>query len=374
MRVLMIGWSANEEGGGMEVHIKELCRNLISLGHSVELVVPKSASKTFGDTGAIMNIIPCKVNCDSMEAAVKSIARYNKKIIASSGDSNFGFDAIHSHDWLGVESAEFLSKKHKKPWIHTVHSLEHIRAAEETDTLEKRISDIERRGILDCDRIITVSNLMKKEIVKKFRVHPEKISVIYNGATFGNELAVRSYAKKASPTVLFAGRLALQKGIEHLILAFEKALKSFPSARLVIAGNGNLDDSLKSLVMVCGIEKSVVFRGFVGEEDLKELYRAADLFVSPSIFEPFGITVLDSANFGAPIIATKNTGCLELFSRGSIAVVEPQNSGALAGEITRLLGDGDARMNMAGRAKEDLKNADGWKEIAERTAEVYFRI
>ena len=372
MRVLMIGWSADEEsGGGMEVHIKELCRNLVSLRHRVELIVPESAQKAFEDTGAILNIISCKVNHDSMDGAVKSIARYNKKIIASFKNSDFGFDAIHSHDWLGVEAAEFLSKKHKKPWIHTVHSLEHIRAAQDTEDVEKKISDIERRGVMNCDKIITVSNLMKKEIVKKFRVPSGKISVIYNSATFRGREIMRSSDKNASPTVLFAGRLALQKGIEHLILAFEKVLKSVPSAKLVVAGSGNLDESLKSLAATLGIEQSVVFEGFVSEEKLKELYSTADLFVSPSVFEPFGITVLDAVNFGAPIVATKNTGCLELFSKGSITVAEPENSGALAKEITRLLGDEETRRIMAGCAKNDLRNADTWKEIANKTAGVY---
>lgn len=375
MRIMVIGWAADEKNsGGMEVHIRELCKNLALMGHSVELSVPEAARGSIADlTDAAVKVryIKCRTDCSSLDEVVKSVSQYNKKIIAEFKNPESCFDVIHSHDWLGIEAADFLSKKYRKPWIHTVHSLEHIRAADETGSPEKRISGIERRGIVACDRIITVSNLMKREITEKCRVPAEKISVIYNSATFSDAKSARNDSgRNTLPTVLFAGRLALQKGIEHLILAFAEALKIIPSARLVIAGSGNLDSSLKSLAASCGIEQSIIFKGFVSDDVLKELYRSADLFVSPSVFEPFGITVLDAAGFSVPVIATKNTGAVELFSKGSIAVVEPENSGALAGEIVRLLRNPAARKKMAEYAKKDLEKSDGWKKIAEKTADI----
>lgn len=367
MRVLMIGWFADKRNsGGMEVHIREVCRNLSSEGHSVELVMPGAAQKPMDETGAKMHYVSCKIACNSLGGVIKSVRNFNKKIIAEFKKSKASFDVIHSHDWLGVEAAGILAKKSGKPWIHTVHSLEHIRATEDT---KSEISKIEKQGMLGCDKLITVSNLMKKEIIKKYKIPPEKISVIHN---YAGVSGIRLHREPGtSRTILYIGRLAFQKGIEHLVLAHEKVLKEIPSAKLVIAGGGNLKEGLKSLAASYGIGKSILFKGFVRENELIGLYRSATLFVSPSVFEPFGITVLDAVKFGVPVIATKNTGCLELFSDGNIAVAESENSGDIAEKIIRLLEDKAERLKMAESAKKDLEKADDWRMIAEKTAEVY---
>ncbi len=367
MRVLMIGWFADaRNSGGMEVHIREVCRNLSYKGHPVELVMPGAAQKSMDAIGVKMHYVSCKIACNSLGGVIKSVRNFNKKIIAEFKKSKASFDVIHSHDWLGVEAAGILAKKSGKPWVHTVHSLEHIRATEDT---KSEISKIEKQGMLGCDKLITVSNLMKKEIIKKYKIPPEKISVIHN---YAGVSGIRLHREPgASRTILYIGRLAFQKGIEHLMLAFQKILKDFPSARLIIAGDGNLKDGLKSLALSLGTEKSVSFEGFVDEERLKELYCNATLFVSPSVFEPFGITVLDAVKFGVPVIATKNTGCLELFSDGNIAVAEPENSGDIAEKIIRLLKNKNEQGKMSESAKKDLEKADDWRMIAEKTAQVY---
>ena len=371
MRVLMLGWFGdNENSGGMEVHIREICKNIASENVPITLVVPKGANHIASGKYLRIVEIPCKRRAKTIESVIKNVSEFNKNI-AKSFDRGFSFDIIHSHDWLSVAAAKKLKKKYNIPWIHTVHSLEHIRAAEET---RSRISEIEKDGIADSDKIITVSNLMKKEIMKKHRIPAKKIEVIRNylSAFSSEEFYPESAARKK--IVLFAGRLALQKGVETLISAFSKVLCAHPDAKLIIAGDGSLKKSLVALAKIKGIEKAACFAGHVDEKTLESLYMQASVFVSPSVFEPFGITVLDAAYFGAPIIATKNTGALEIFGKNSVVTVAPQNKNALAEKIIALLEDGAMRASISDLAKKDVAFAENWKALSEKTAREYRKL
>lgn len=365
MRILMLGWFGSpENSGGMEVHMRELCKNLVSRGNSIILATPKNSNH--GLTGRNVKIaeIKCKLDGNSISSVIKNIAEFNKNIVNSI--KKFGdFEIIQSHDWLCVSAAKALSEKSKKPWVHTIHSLEHIRAGEET---KSRISKIEKEGIMHSDKIIAVSNLMKNEILKKYKISGNKIEVIRN--YIGVRESGAAVPRKRN-TVLFVGRLCLQKGVEMLISAFPAVLKSVPDAKLIIAGDGNLKDSLKTFSKIGGIEKSVVFMGYVCEKKLHELYQESSVFVSPSVYEPFGITILDAAYFGAPVIATKNTGALEIFDKNSLIVIEPQNKTDIAEKIIMLLSDERMQKELTANAKKDILAADDWEMIAEKTEEAY---
>lgn len=367
MRILVLGWFGyGESSGGMEVHIREICKNLS--GTDILLAVPKNMRPKIENSRMKIIGVPCKTKASSTEKMMKNVSGYNRNILNALGKNRPEFDIVHSHDWLSVAAAKELKKRLKKPWVHTVHSLEHIRAGEETDS---KISAIEKEGIMRADKLITVSNLMKKEIIKKYKVPAKKISVIKNylGAVSAKEPAGKE--KREKRTVLFVGRLSLQKGVETLISAFPDVIRAFPDATLVVAGGGNLEKSLVLLAKIKGIEKSVAFPGRVEGNKIKRFYRSASVFVSPSYFEPFGITLLEAAHFGAPIIATQTTGALEIFGKNSIIRVAPYNRAELAKKIIRLLKNKSERARLAKAAKNDLIKTDGWKKIAEETKKTY---
>lgn len=369
IRVLMLGWFGdNTTSGGMEIHIREICKNIASEEIALTLVIPKGAICIPRAKNLEIIEIPCTMHAKSIEEVIKNVSGFNKNIARAFEKRGFAFDLIHSHDWLSVSAARNMSNKYGVPWVHTVHSLEHIRAAEETDS---KIAKIEKEGIQKASKIITVSRLMKKEIMKKYSIPPKKIKVL--GNYLSRKIPDKNYSPhfKRKKTVLFVGRLALQKGVETLIFAFPDVLRSHPDAKLIIAGDGNLKNSLINLARINGIEKHTFFKGHVNENSLSELYRKASIFVSPSLFEPFGITVLDAADSGLPIIATKNTGALEIFSKNSAITVPAQNRKALAENIIALLKDKEMQVELAQSAKDDLLKADNWKEISEKTAEEY---
>lgn len=372
MRVLMLGWFGDcANSGGMEAHIRGICKNIASEELAVALTVPKGFMRIPCAKNLEIIEIPCVTCAKSIEETIKNVSKFNKNIVRAFEARGFAFDIIHSHDWLCIASAKKMSCKYGVPWIHTVHSLEHIRAAEET---RSKISEIEKNGILNANKIIAVSALLKNEILKKYKRPPEKIDVIRNYTSMARNEISENEITERKKTVLFVGRLAQQKSVETLIAAFKDVLIAHPDASLVIAGEGNLKKSLMAFARINGIEKSVYFKGYVDEKTLASLYLEASVFVSPSVFEPFGITILDAAEFGAPIIATKDTGALEIFGKESAKIIEPQNPRALAKEIIALLNNNSLRVEMAKRAKEDLKMAENWNAIAERTADVYGRM
>jgi len=374
MRVLMLGWFGdNAASGGMEVHIREICKNMPK-SVSILLAIPKQAAPKikFDDMSNVEILrIPCRTNATDINGVIKNVAAFNKNIVKEIDKKQCSFDVVHSHDWLCVASAKELQKKFNKPWIHTVHSLEHIRAAEETNS---KISKIEKTGVIGADKIITVSNHMKKEILKKYPVPAKKICVIRNFLSMlnsGKAGKEKNKGVKREKTVLFVGRLALQKGVETLISAFPEVIRAHRDTKLIIVGDGNLKKSLTVLAKINGIEKSVVFKGYVSEKMLDGFYRQASVFVSPSVFEPFGITVIDAVNYGVPIIATKNTGALEIFNKKSAEVVEPLDKDALSKKIIVLLDSKRKRALMSKSAKNDLQKADGWETISKKTAKAY---
>lgn len=369
LRILVLGWFGNSENsGGMEVHVREICGSIAGENARITLVVPKGSKPGIKNKNIRILEILCKAKASSIGILIKNVLAFNKNISKKIKNSAFPFDIIHSHDWLCVAAAKELKRKYRKPWVHTVHSLEHIRAGEET---RSGISRIEKEGVMLSDKIITVSNLMKTEITKKYKVPRGKVAVIRNYLSIAAKNNAYPEKINRDKNVLYAGRLALQKGVETLISAFPKVLEAHPDAKLIIAGEGKLKKSLIAFSKIKGIEKTVVFKGHVSEKSLSMLYSQAAVFVSPSNFEPFGITVLDAAHFGAPIIATKNTGALEIFGKESVATIPAQNSIALAEKIISLLNDKGMQKRLAKNAKKDLEKTDGWKDISEKTFGVY---
>jgi len=365
----MLGWFGdNATSGGMEVHIREICKNTASEETSITLVIPEGSTNIPCAKNLEIVEIPCTMRAKSIGEIIKNVSGFNKNIASAFEKRDFPFDLIHSHDWLCVNAAKKIAVRYGVPWIHTVHSLEHIRAAEETDS---KIAKIEKEGIQKAHKIITVSNLMKKEIMKKYRTPSKKITVIRNYLSRNVPCKNDSIHSERKKTVLFVGRLALQKGVETLIVAFTDVIRSHPDAELIITGDGNLKKSLVTFARINGIEKHTFFKGHVDETALSELYRKASVFVSPSLFEPFGITVLDAADSELSIIATENTGALEIFSKNSAIAIPAQNKAALAKSIIALLKDKEMQTKIAKSAKEDVLKADNWKDISERTVETY---
>lgn len=402
MRILMFGWLENRaHAGGMEVHISHLSEKLAKLGHSVMLFAPDISCNAQSVRGLEVRKIsfnpPAHSAADSAAGsdadsaepearALEKILEFNKRMALDASKlakEKRAFDIIHSHDWLTAPAAMEIRKELGKysakrtPWIHTIHSLEHIRATEKTAS---PIMELERGAADECDGIITVSSLMKSEILKKYPACKGKIYTAHNYSSLNASALAGAWAdagqkqKRTHARILFAGRLALQKGIETLILAFGRARKKIPNATLHIVGEGSLKQSLKKFSEACSCSDAVEFKGFVREKDLVCEYLAASVFVSPSVFEPFGITLVDAALLGVPIIATKSTGARDIFSKNSIILCRPQDSEALSECIVSVLENRRLGESLSKNALSDAMACGGWDAVAEKTIAIYGRI
>lgn len=365
MKILMIGWGAEPDiSGGMDVHTSRLSECLVQSGHDVKLFAPAFNETSSSSSNPEIEKIDAGKKPNNLADVIRSVKEYNRNIFSFAKKDNF--DIIHTHDWLGAEVGFHIQQKLGKKWVHTVHSLEYMRSCRQ-GTGKSRIEMLEELAIRGADALITVSKFMQKEIKEKYG---RSAKVVYNAPSVSEKDMLPGVSREEN-RVLFVGRIAEQKGLKYLIYSAKDVLKSVPSAKVVIAGAGNLRRPLEEFSKSLGIKESIIFTGFVERKQLVQEYQKATLFVSPSVYEPFGITLLDAAVLGAPIIATRKTGALELFSKESVAVLNGEDAKDISKTIVALLGDEKRRGEMAQNAKNDVEKTNGWKEIACQTENEY---
>jgi len=368
MRLLLVGWSVEPEiCGGLDIHVSRIAERLGAFGHSVFLCVPDYNAHTLHLKDALLWRVDAGKKPERLYEFVRSVTLYNRNVFYIA--KNTDFDIIHTHDWLGAEAGMLVKEKLGKKWIHTVHSLEYMRSGGVQPFCDAGpIEKAEEIAIRNSDLLLTVSVFMQKEINKRYK---RKAKVIHNAPSLTEN---QNRVVRENQRILYVGRLSEQKGVRYLIYSVPNILERFPSAKLVISGEGHLRKPLERFAESLGIEKSVVFLGFVSKKRLTEEYQKATLFISPSLFEPFGITLLDAALLGVPIVATQHTGALEIFSRGSVEITAPQDSKELSKKIIHLLTNRRRREKMAELARRDVMHAPGWTEIARRVEKNYLRL
>jgi glycosyltransferase involved in cell wall biosynthesis len=366
MKILMIGWGFPPKiEGGLDIHVHEICRQL-SKRNQVLLTLPEFNSPRRNSDG--IKII--RIKCRLRKSLSKTVSEYSGNIVKAC--RGMDFDVIHCHDWFGVEASEALRKSTGKPWVFTLHSLEYMRSCGHGKSAMGRL---ESRGARECDRIITVSRFMKESIVKNCGVEQGKIDVVYNSASVskGNPEKLRkSLGLGDRLLVLFLGRLSHQKGVENLIYSARSVLERIPDARFLIVGEGHLKESLEKFSRHMGLEGKVIFQGFVPEKDLASYYSAADVFAYPSVYEPFGISVLESLLSGTPAVTSSEAGIMEMLPEmSSLKGVRPGDSRELAEQIMHFL---SSRKKVPEREKRILESTYSWKKSAAQIAEIYSKV
>ncbi|MFH1916417.1 MAG: glycosyltransferase family 4 protein, partial [Nanoarchaeota archaeon] len=221
------------------------------------------------------------------------------------------FDVIHAHDWMTYPAGMKAKKATGKPLVIHVHATEFDRTG--FNGVNQVVYDIEREGMHTADRIITVSKYTKDIVTRHYGVSPDKIDVVHNAVEFTSfpEMIKKEQGLK---TVLFLGRITLQKGPEYFIEAARKVIDKDPNVRFIIAGSGDMEHRMVELAAGLGIAKNVLFSGFLTGEDIDRAYRMADLYVLPSVSEPFGITPLEAMRNGTPVIISNTSGVSEVIS------------------------------------------------------------
>jgi glycosyltransferase involved in cell wall biosynthesis len=224
------------------------------------------------------------------------------------------FDVIHAHDWMTYPAALAVAAATGKPLVVHVHSTEFDRSGQNVDA---RIYDIERRGMHAALKVIAVSHLTKNLCAHHYGIKPDKIEVVYNaidlnGGANGTFDPIKYSIKKDEKIVLFFGRITMQKGPEYFIAAAKKVLEVMDNVKFIMAGSGDMIRRTIEMAAAMGIGHKVLFTGFLRGKDIEEVFKKADLYVMPSVSEPFGIAPLEAIAHDVPVIISKQSGVSEV--------------------------------------------------------------
>ncbi|MFN4243398.1 MAG: glycosyltransferase family 4 protein [Tepidisphaerales bacterium] len=249
------------------------------------------------------------------------------------------FDVIHAHDWMTFPAALAVAAATNKPLVVHVHSTEFDRAGNNVD---QRVYDIERRGMQGAARVIAVSHLTRSLCVSHYGVDPSKVEVIHNAVELPHgpagraaELPTTFRIAANEKIVLFLGRITFQKGPEYFLAAARRVLEVLPNVRFVMAGTGDLVRQVMDLAVQMGIGSKVLFTGFLRGPDVQRLYDLADVYVMPSVSEPFGIAPLEAMRQGVPVIISRQSGVAEVLKHA--LKVDFWDVGDLADKIIAVL-------------------------------------
>jgi len=219
------------------------------------------------------------------------------------------FDVIHAHDWMTYPAGRAVSCQNHKPLVVHVHSTEFDRSGEHVN---QTVYNIERMGMHAASKVIAVSNLTKETIVKHYGIPSAKVEVVYNAVEHNGDGICHIPAEKKDKIVLFLGRITMQKGPEYFLAAAKKVLQVTDNVKFIMAGSGDMMHQIIELAASMGIGNKVLFTGFLTGEDVNRAYKMADLYVMPSVSEPFGISSLEAMNRNVPVLMSKQSGISEV--------------------------------------------------------------
>lgn len=377
MKVLMVGWEFPPfRSGGLGTHCYHLTKSLAKLGVQITFLMPKNPFKIQSDYMKIVEVDPAMmvgpyaftpfVAENYSRNFFDDIWKFNT--LCADYAMKEDFDFVHCHDWLTSIAGIEIKRRTGKPLIATVHSTEYDR----TGNLSPNSWILEREAAMvrNADVIITVSGLMRRQLVERFGADAGKIVVIYNAIdheNWGKEIAKRYPGKKV---VLFMGRLTVQKGPDFFLKAARKVLDKRNDVVFVIGGKGDMLAQLIKESISLGISNNVMFLGYVPEKELPQLYAAADVFVLPSVSEPFGITALEAIASGTPTIITKQSGVREVVKHAF--AVDFWDVDEMANKMLALITYPPLHKTMVANGKSEISGYT-WDGIAKDTVERAYR-
>lgn len=315
---------------------------------------------------------------EDCSAASKSSSRYGRDLFAEvrrftdsvvelmRGEE---FDIIHAHDWMTFPAAIALSRISGAPCVLHVHSLEYDRSG---GVGNQRIQQIERWGLENADKVVAVSYFTRRMIHEKHAIALSKIEVVHNGVYLKHAVDhYRSSTDWGSKVVLFLGRVTLQKGPDYFVEAAAKVVPHVPDVTFVVAGAGDMLPGVIARVHQLGMEKNFIFTGFLKGEEVEQMFSLADLYVMPSVSEPFGISALEAISCETPVILSKQTGVAEVLRH--VLKADFWDIDRLAELMINALLHDQLRADMIAMAREEVKRVH-WELAASKTVDIYDRV
>ena len=220
------------------------------------------------------------------------------------------FDIIHAHDWLTYLAGIAAKELTGKPLVVHVHATSFDRGTE--DQIDSRVYDIEKRGMMAADKVIAVSDLTRNIVINKYGIDPEKVVTVHNAVDFSGRENVKVERGVRDKVVTFLGRITFQKGPEYFIEAAAKVLKRTKGVRFVMAGSGDMMNRCIRHVAKLGISDRFHFTGFLRGAEVQKMFAMSDVYIMPSVSEPFGISPLEAMRSNVPAIISNQSGAAEV--------------------------------------------------------------
>jgi glycogen synthase len=382
MKVLMLSWEYPPRiVGGISRVVYDLAHH-ISQNHEVHVITCwETGNEQFEKDEKVFvhRVQTCTVNTVNFVDWVLQLNFAMVECAIRLIHSNGNFDIVHAHDWLVAFSANTIKGAYQIPVIATMHATEHGRNWGLHNDTQRYINNVEAWFTALSDRIIVNSEYMKNEVMEIFSLPQEKLKVIPNGIGIDKFEGVkkdlvfrRTFALDSEKIVFFVGRIVNEKGVHVLIDAVPKVLSFCPETKFIIAGKGPQLDYLKWKVWNLGISDKVYFTGYVNDENLNKLYKCVDVAVFPSLYEPFGIVVLESMVARVPVVVSDTGGLGGIVEHGVDGMkAYTGNANSLADCIIDVLVNEQKAQGIVENAFEKVSTSYHWEKITQMTMEVY---
>ncbi len=378
----MLSWEFPPKSvGGLARHVNDLSYAMSKQGHEVHIL-------TAGIEGApieekINEIYVHRVNPYSIQTPNflfwtqhLNMALIERGIPLLNSNK---FDIIHCHDWMVTFAGRVFKHSYRLPLIATIHATESGRNNGIYNETQSYINSLEWFLNYEAWKVIVCSNHMEGEVKSQFCLPRDKVVVIPNGIFPENfrqknmNKKYLSYLNENDRVILYVGRLVQEKGVQILIDSASKILNSVPNAKLVIVGSGPMEEHLKYKANFLG--DRAIFAGYIDDEELRYLYKRAEVAVFPSLYEPFGIVALEAMATKTPLVVSDVGGLSEIVDHGQNGLkTYPGNSNSLADNILAVMFDKELKEYLVTNANNSINKKYNWENIAEKTISVYENI
>ncbi len=296
------------------------------------------------------------------------ISRYG--VVASEIARTEPHDVIHAHDWLTYPAGIEAKKVSGNPLVVHVHATEYDRCGENHN---KKVHEIERRGMEFADKVITVSDLTRKTVISKYKINPSKVVTVHNAVEPANNGIIQNIWKRGTKDkiVTFLGRITYQKGPKYFIEAAYKVLQKMDNVRFVMAGSGDLMEEMVKYVAKLKIADKFHFTGFLKGDDVYRMFALSDLYIMPSVSEPFGISPLEASQSNVPVIISRQSGVSEIITYA--IKVDYWDVDAMSDAIYGILTYPSLGKHLKQNGKHEVNNLK-WTDVAVKVKEIYYQV
>ncbi|MDR2425161.1 MAG: glycosyltransferase family 4 protein [Prevotellaceae bacterium] len=300
------------------------------------------------------------------ENLMEEVVRY--AMVAATIASEQQFDIIHAHDWLTYLAGIVAKRISGKPLVIHVHATEFDRSGE---SVNQTVYDLEKLGMNEADAIMAVSNLTRNIVITKYNIDESKVFAVHNAVDFSGHETNAVTRKMNESIVTFLGRITFQKGPEYFIEAASKVLKRTQNVCFVMAGSGDMMNRMVKRVAKLNMGAKFHFTGFLKGDDVNRMYSYSDVYVMPSVSEPFGISPLEAMRSGVPVIISKQSGVSEVLKHA--IKINFWDVDALADSIYALLNYKGVRQMITRCGYEEV-NSFSWNDTAKIVKDIYSSI